>query len=73
MPGPSQRSLNLKLTIWRTSREAKQLITQIKLAIKEQAKREIINKINLEKHNNKEKGLNDTVNEDSGEIETLKI
>ena len=50
-----------------------QLIAQIKLKIRGQVKQEIIKEINLEKLNNKQKGLYDTVFEDYGEIETLKI
>ena len=43
------------------------------LETREQVKQEIIKEINLEKLNNKQKGLNDTVYEDYGEIETFKI
>ena len=50
-----------------------QLIAQIKLETREQVKQEIIKEINLENLNNKQKGLNYTVSEDCGEIETLKI
>ena len=66
MPGPSQRCLNLKLAIWR----AEQWSLKIN---KEQVKQEIIEEINLEKINNNEKDLKDTVYGDYSEIETLKI
>ena len=49
------------------------LIAQIHLATKEQLKQEIIDEINLEKINSKEKDLNDTVYGDYREIETLKM
>ena len=55
------------------SSEALKLIAQIKLATKEQVKPEIIEEINLEKINNNEKDLNDTVYGNYSEIETLKI
>ena len=55
------------------SSEALKLIAQIKLATKEQVKQEIIDEINLEKINNNEKDLNDTVYGDYSDIETLKI
>ena len=55
------------------SSEAKQLIAQIKLTTREQIKQEIISEINLEKHNNNQKGHNDTVYEDYSEFESLKI
>ena len=48
------------------SSEAMQLIAQINLEIREQVKQEIIKEMNLEKLNNKQKGLNDTVFEDYG-------
>ena len=40
------------------SNEAKQLIAQIKLKIRDRIKQEITSEINLEKHNNNQKGLN---------------
>ena len=55
------------------SSEAKELIDQIKLTTREQIKQEIIREINLKKHNNNQKGHNDTVNEDYSELESLKI
>ena len=55
------------------SNEAKQLIAQIKLTKREQIKQEIISEINQEKHNNNQKGHNDTVYEDYSELESLKI
>ena len=55
------------------SSEAKQLIAQIKLTTREQIKQEVISEINLEKHNNNQKGHNDTVYEDYSELESLKI
>ena len=53
------------------SSETMQLIVQITLETREKVKQEIIKEINLEKLNNKQKRLNDTVFEDYGEI--LKI
>ena len=72
MPGPSQRGLNLKLTIWCTEQRSK-VIAHVKLSTREQIKQETISKINLAKHNNNQKRLNDTVCKDYSELESLKI
>ena len=49
------------------SREAKELIAQVKLIKKEQIKQEIISEIDLEKNKDKDKGLNEIVYEDYNE------
>ena len=66
-------ALTSNLPYGELSSKALKLIAQIKLARKEQVKQEIIEEINLEKINNNEKDLNDTVYCDYSEIETLKI
>ena len=53
------------------SREAKDLIAQVKLIKKEQIKQEIISEIDLEKY--KDQGLNETVYEDYDETQSLRI
>ena len=64
-------ALTSNLPYGELSSEASKLIAQIHLATKEQIKQEIIDEINLEKINSKEKDLNDTVYGDYSE--TLKI
>ena len=66
-------ALTSNLSYGKLSIEASKLIAQIHLATKEQVKQEIIEEINLEKINSKEKDLNDTVYGDYSEIETLKM
>ena len=55
------------------SREAKELIAQVKLITKEQIKQEIISEIDLEKVKDKDKGLNETVYENYNETQSLRI
>ena len=71
LPRPCQRSPYLKPAIWYFSKEAKELIAQVKLSKKEQNKQEIISEIDLEK--DKDKGLNETVYEDYNETQSLRI
>ena len=66
-------TLTSNLPYGELSSEASKLIAQIHVATKEQAKQEIIEKINLEKINSKEKDLNDIIYGDYSEIETLKM
>ena len=53
--------------------EAKELIAQVKLIIKEQIKQENISEIDLEKNKDKDKGLKETVYEDYNETQSLRI
>ena len=69
----SNVALTANLPYGELSSEAIQLIAQIELETREQVKQEIFKEINLEKLNNKPKGLNDSVFEDYGKIETFKI
>ena len=55
------------------SREAKELIDQVKLITKEPIKQEMISEIDLEKDKDKDKGLNETVFKDYNEIQSLRI
>ena len=66
-------ALTLNLPYDELSSEAILLIAQIKLITREQIKQEIISEMNLEKHNNNQKGHNDTVYEDYSELESLII
>ena len=66
-------ALTSNLLYGELSSEALKLIAQIHLTTKEQVKQEIIEEINLENINNKEKDLNETVYGDYSETETLKM
>ena len=73
IPGPSQRCLNLKLAIWRAEPRSLKINSSDQTSYERTRKQEIIEEINLEKINNNEKDLNDTVYGDYSEIDTLKI
>ena len=73
MPGPSQRCLNLKLAIWRAQQRSLKINSLDQTSYERTSKTRNYGRINLEKINNNEKDLNDTVYGDYSKIETLEI